>query len=748
MTDLDRDIDAWLAGELEGARADAFRERLRHDRTAQRRLLLASAFETDLVREIGARGERRRHGFASTRLHVRRRRAEVARSERPRIAMAVAALLLVGVGLGLARLHLAPPPQPGVAHLADAGGMVELRRGTELIRPQRGTLLLPDDRLVLDGGATADIRFADGTSIALGSGTTVVLLAEDPGKRLILSGGHVIADVAKQVDAPFEIATPHSRLTVLGTRFTVEVDNERTALAVSEGRVAMDDLRSGERQLVSAGRTHSVGPAVTPRAVVVKAAQRDPRIGIEVPAVGETSVEQPFNDVFRSAGPWHAGGAGGALALDDRGWVTRLESGQTAETAVCRDLGGRYPAGRYVCTWTGQGRLDLGGDATVVSSRPGRIEVEVDPGDNGIQIVLRETDPADPIRDIHLWMPGTEGLPASQPFHAAYLDRWRGAAVLHAGGWAERRDGDAPYTAAERLRPGHGPLAKDRGRPVEDLVDLGRALKADIWLRLPHQCSDDYVDAVATAVLERLAPGQLVYVELGRDLWDGAWEPGQYALAQGKAQALGGSYPGVRWYTQRSREVWARWRAIAGDDPRLVRVLSLNHNAYLIRDALEWQDARDDVDVLAVNNGLGGVVSFENHPDELFALDAASACDRLRAGLGRAEPTVNELRALVGERIRVIGVRCGASLAVHPKGDPPPNWRHFVHVAQFANEPEIRTILAEYLTTWQRASGDLVVVSLPMDRLRDVPGPEGKPVDAMGLATYQAIEPRLRMQQP
>src|SRR5690606_10466449 len=107
----------------------------------------------------------------------------------------------------------------------------------------------------------ADIRFADGTSIALGSGTTVVLLAEDPGKRLILSGGHVIADVAKQVDAPLEIATPHSRLTVLGTRFTVEVDNERTALAVSEGRVAMDDLRSGERQLVGAGHAHSVGPA-------------------------------------------------------------------------------------------------------------------------------------------------------------------------------------------------------------------------------------------------------------------------------------------------------------------------------------------------------------------------------------------------------------------------------------------------------------------------------------------------------
>lgn len=84
---------------------------------------------------------------------------------------------------------------------------------------------------VVEGAAR--LRWDDGTSIALDG-----RLALD--RPLAFSRGTLEAEVAKQ-EQPFVISTPHGEARVLGTRFTLRVDEASTRLEVREGKVRLSN---------------------------------------------------------------------------------------------------------------------------------------------------------------------------------------------------------------------------------------------------------------------------------------------------------------------------------------------------------------------------------------------------------------------------------------------------------------------------------------------------------------------------
>ena len=61
------------------------------------------------------------------------------------------------------------------------------------------------------------------------------------------------------------------------------------------------------------------------------------------------------------------------------------------------------------------------------------MEVEVTPGKGAIEILVSEVDPEDPVRDMHLWMPGFED--ASSPFHPDFLERLEPFSVIRFYPW-------------------------------------------------------------------------------------------------------------------------------------------------------------------------------------------------------------------------------------------------------------------------------------------------------------------------
>lgn len=103
------------------------------------------------------------------------------------------------------------------------------------------------------------------------------------------------------------------------------------------------------------------------------------RIGINIAGIADYSSELPFNDIFKTSRAWISQregadwGQGPKLALDERGYVARLEPGARAETPMLTDIGGRFPHGEYLLTYQGQGEIDFSNVEKIVSREPGRI---------------------------------------------------------------------------------------------------------------------------------------------------------------------------------------------------------------------------------------------------------------------------------------------------------------------------------------------------------------------------------------
>ena len=85
-----------------------------------------------------------------------------------------------------------------------------------------------------------------------------------------------------------------------------------------------------------------------------------PRLGMNLNGPADWNTELPFVDVFRLSRPWisqrkgQPWGKGPELALDEHGWVKRLEPDCWAETPLCTIEGGHYPAGEYTVLYEGE----------------------------------------------------------------------------------------------------------------------------------------------------------------------------------------------------------------------------------------------------------------------------------------------------------------------------------------------------------------------------------------------------------
>jgi len=307
-------------------------------------------------------------------------------------------------------------------------------------------------------------------------------------------------------------------------------------------------------------------------------------VGMNLENVVDWSPAWVFTDAFQASRPWiaHAidldsGGlvwdVGGSrpLDLDEEGNVVSLatwtEGARTlrhaAGTLMFRELGGAYPAGTYRAEWSGTGTVTFGFDARVAAS--GRTsaginwaDLSVAPTDAGISLRIDATDPADPVRDIHVWMPDWQGRrfagerwrpgAAFSPFHPLFLERLAPFDVIRFMGMQETNTSDivtwSDRRTAAAARQGSGPGGSPsepvvNGLSLEYMVQLANDLDADPWFNMPHQADDGFVANFATYVRDHLEPGRKVYVEWANEVWNfgfgfeaSQWVAGQLALPE------------------------------------------------------------------------------------------------------------------------------------------------------------------------------------------------------------------------
>lgn len=103
--------------------------------------------------------------------------------------------------------------------------------------------------------SVVELRFRDG-SIVSTAGPGVLTIADEGQKKLYLRSGVLSADVTKQpAGRPMIVVTPTARLEILGTRFDVMVNPERSKVSVRQGLVRA--VRSSDGQSVNIEGGHS-----------------------------------------------------------------------------------------------------------------------------------------------------------------------------------------------------------------------------------------------------------------------------------------------------------------------------------------------------------------------------------------------------------------------------------------------------------------------------------------------------------
>jgi outer membrane protein assembly factor BamB len=168
------------------------------------------------------------------------------------------------------------------------------------------------------------------------------------------------------------------------------------------------------------------------------------------------------------------------LTFPRDGDAPALANGQTAQTVLFSS--GRYPAGDYVLSYRGTGRIGVEG-ARITDRRPGRLVLDVTPRVGGLVLRLETSEAGNPVRDLHLTFPASSGTPARGPYLPAYVAGLRDAAALRFARWQ-----------------------LGQGLSVHDEVALANQAGINPWFVLPYSVSDPDVVAFARIVRLELDP--------------------------------------------------------------------------------------------------------------------------------------------------------------------------------------------------------------------------------------------------
>ena len=273
------------------------------------------------------------------------------------------------------------------------------------------------------------------------------------------------------------------------------------------------------------------------------------------------------------------------LDLDANGWPKSLTAVNDPKpqqftsvgvllTRTASTVNGYYPAGKYVVLYAGQGTIDYGFDAKVVSRSAGRdVFVVTNPSSAGIDLRITATDPnhtGNYLRNIQVVNAENEtAAKAGQIFNPTFLSAIARFRALRFKDWLAM-DTMAPTALtswSDRPLPTYAFWDMPNGVPIEITVDLANAVSADPWLNVPVGADDNYITQMATLVHSMLGPTQKAYIELSNEVWNAVYQQYNYALTQGKALwPTAGQDWNANWYGMRTAQMCDLWKSAWGSD--------------------------------------------------------------------------------------------------------------------------------------------------------------------------------------
>jgi hypothetical protein len=330
----------------------------------------------------------------------------------------------------------------------------------------------------------------------------------------------------------------------------------------------------------------------------------------------------------------------------------------------------------------------------------------VRPGDGGVQLVVAESDPKNPVRDIHVWMPGFEG--SESAFHPLFRERLKPFQVLRFMDW-QRTNNSLLRQWSQRPKPADPRYTTEAGVPLEVMIDLANACNASPWFCMPHQADDDFVSRFAETVKDRLKPDLKVYVEYSNEVWNGQFTQSRWAQEQGERLKLG-KPENLRFYARRSVEVFKIWEKVFGGRDRLVRVLGSQFgNPWVSEQVLTWDDAGKHADALAVAPYFGVHFGSPNTADEVAKKTVDQMLDDLDAEV------TGENRELMRKQAAA-AAKAGVSLVAYEGGQHLAGFNGAENNEALAKlfmavnrNPRMYDLYVKHLANWSESGGGLYV---------------------------------------
>lgn len=445
------------------------------------------------------------------------------------------------------------------------------------------------------------------------------------------------------------------------------------------------------------------------------------RLGMNLAGPADWATELPFVDVFRTSRPWVsqkkgvAWGQGPELVLDELGWVKKLEQGCYAESMLCTISGGHYPAGVYTVLYEGEGKIEFGKNAKVTEAKPGRILIDVDSAKGGFSVQIKETNPQNYIRNIHVIMPGFEQTWQTEPFHPVFLKRWKGFACFRFMDWMHT-NGSEISKWSDRPTLQHATFSK-RGVALEWMIDLCNRQKIDPWFCMPHLADDDYVRRFAQIMKETLDPSLKIYVEYSNEMWNGQFKQSKYAGEQGVKLGIGPKErpweAGWHYTAVRSVEIFKIWEEVFGGHDRLVRVLaSQAANSHVSKQILGFGDAAKHADALAIAPYITMCIGPRSKPDmkTVAGWTVEQVLDHAEnQALATCTRWMQEQKKAADQfGVKLVAYEAGQHLVGVGGGE---NNETMTRLFQAANRhPRMGALYTKYLDTWAATGGDLMCI--------------------------------------
>lgn len=313
-----------------------------------------------------------------------------------------------------------------------------------------------------------------------------------------------------------------------------------------------------------------------------------PWLGMNLTELRDFHPQRPFIDVMKQSRDWlgHLPGQWGgwteadlraAGALDENGWprfVPPELDGISALILVdlAEDAGG--VAGTYRVTYDGDG--DLAIEGRVGRTRrlgPREVWFTFTPGEGLVQLIIRRTNPDNPIRNIRVVHEShVAAYDAGDIFNPDWLARMDGMALFRFMEWT-----NANYT--KNVTWDDRPKLDDytwtpNGVPLEVMIRLANETGVEPWFIMPHLVDDGYIEQAATLIRDTLRPDLRAWIEFSNETWN--WGFDQSHDLRDFAQARWGNGDlWQEWYAMRATQMVQIFnRVFEGQDMRLVRVLA------------------------------------------------------------------------------------------------------------------------------------------------------------------------------